>query len=124
MIFRLGAEILILVHFGFVAFVVLGGLLVLYRPGIALVHVPAVLWGAATELFGLVCPLTPLEQRFWRLAGEAGYAGDFLEHYLVSILYPAGLTRALQVRLGVGVVLLNAVLYAWVVTRARNHRQR
>jgi hypothetical protein len=119
MIFRLGAEIIILIHLGFVAFVALGGLLVLYRPRIALVHVPAALWGAATELFGIVCPLTPLEQRLWRLAGEAGYAGDFLEHYLVSILYPAGLTRALQVKLGIAVVLINVMLYAWVLLRAR-----
>jgi hypothetical protein len=119
MLYRLGAEVVILVHFAFVAFVVLGALLVLHRPWIAFIHVPAALWGAATEFFGIVCPLTPLEQRLWRLAGEAGYAGDFIEHYLAPILYPAELTRALQLRLGIAVLAVNLALYAWVLARAR-----
>jgi hypothetical protein len=107
------------VHFAFVAFVVGGALLVVYRPWVAFVHVPAVLWGAATELFGIVCPLTPLEQRFWRLAGETGYAGDFLEHYLASILYPTGLTRTVQVGLGSALLALNVALYGWALARRR-----
>jgi hypothetical protein len=119
MIFRLAAELVILAHFAFVAFVVLGASLVLYRPRIAFVHVPAVLWSAATELLGIVCPLTPLEQRLWRLAGEIGYAGDFLDHYLTSILYPTGLTRAVQIGLGSALLVLNLVLYGWVFARRR-----
>ena len=122
MLYRLGAEIVILFHFAFVAFVVLGALLALRWPRVALIHVPAALWGAATELFGIVCPLTPLEQRLWRLAGEAGYAGDFVEHYLTSILYPAGLTHNLQLGLGIAVLALNLVLYGWIFARRRQTR--
>jgi hypothetical protein len=119
MIYRLAAELVILVHFAFVAFVVVGALLVAYRPWVAFVHVPAVLWGAATELLGIVCPLTPLEQRLWRLAGETGYAGDFLDHYLTLILYPTGLTRTMQVGLGGALLVLNVVLYGWTLARWR-----
>jgi hypothetical protein len=119
MIYRLAAELVILVHFAFVAFVVVGALLVAYRPWVAFVHVPAVLWGAATELLGIVCPLTPLEQRLWRLAGETGYAGDFLDHYLTLILYPTGLTRTVQVGLGGALLVLNVVLYGWTLARWR-----
>jgi hypothetical protein len=86
------------------------------------VHVPAVLWGAATELLSIVCPLTPLEQRLWRLAGETGYAGDFLDHYLASILYPSGLTRAAQLALGVAALVLNVALYGWIFARRRQTR--
>ena len=84
MIYRLAAELVILVHFAFVAFVVLGALLVPYRPRIAFAHVPAVIWGAATELLGIVCPLTPLEQRLWRQAGETGYVPMGLKEKLVG----------------------------------------
>ena len=114
---RLAAELVILVHFAFVAFVVLGALLVPYRPRIAFAHVPAVIWGAATELLGIVCPLTPLEQRLWRQAGETGYAGDFLDHYLTSILYPTGLTRATQIGLGAALLALNLALYGYALVR-------
>jgi hypothetical protein len=120
MIYRLAAELVILVHFAFVAFVVLGALLVVHRPWVAFVHVPAVLWGAATELFGIVCPLTPLEQRLWRLAGKTGYAGDFLDHYLTSILYPTGLTRTVQLVLGSALLALNLGLYGWAWSRRRS----
>jgi hypothetical protein len=122
MIYRLGAELVILCHFAFVAFVVLGGLLALYRPRVAFVHIPAALWGAATELLGIVCPLTPLEQRLWRLAGETGYAGDFLDHYLTSILYPTGLTRAVQLCLGTALLAFNLALYGWAFAHHRKRR--
>jgi hypothetical protein len=119
MIYRFAAELVILVHFAFVAFVVLGAVLVVFRPWVAFVHVPAVIWGAATELLSIVCPLTPLEQRLWRLAGETGYAGDFLDHYLTSILYPTGLTRTVQIGLGSALLALNLGLYAWALARRR-----
>lgn len=119
MIYRVGAELLVIIHLAFVVFVVCGALLVLYRRWIALLHVPMALWGAATELLGIVCPLTPLEQRLWRLAGEAGYENGFIEHYLLPLLYPAGLTRSLQIGLGLGALLVNGALYAWVLARGR-----
>jgi hypothetical protein len=118
-IYRVGAELLVIIHLAFVVFVVCGALLVLYRRWIALLHVPMALWGAATELLGIVCPLTPLEQRLWRLAGEAGYENGFIEHYLLPLLYPAGLTRSLQIGLGLGALLVNGALYAWILARGQ-----
>jgi Protein of Unknown function (DUF2784) len=118
-IYQVGAELLVIVHCAFVAFVVFGALLVLYRPWIAFLHVPMALWGATTELLGIVCPLTPLEQALWRRAGEAGYEGGFIEHYLLPLVYPAGLTRSVQIALGIAVLLVNLALYAWIVIRDR-----
>jgi len=92
--------------------VVGGGVLVLWRRGWAVLHVPAVAWGAWTEFTGTLCPLTPWEQALRRQAGEAGYAGGFVEHYVVPLIYPAALTPRLQFALGVFVLLLNAAIYA------------
>jgi hypothetical protein len=119
MLYRLLADIVLILHAGFVAFVVLGALLVLRWPRIAWVHVPVVLWGAGIEFLGGICPLTPLENHWRRLAGELGYPGGFVEHYVVSALYPDGLTRRAQLVLGALVLLINAAIYAWVLWRRR-----
>jgi hypothetical protein len=105
------ADLVVALHFGFVLFVVLGGLLVLRWRWVALVHLPAAVWGAWVEFSGRICPLTPLENQYRRLGGEAGYAGGFIEHYILPVLYPHGLTRGIQVALGIIVVTLNAALY-------------
>ena len=115
MLYRSLADLVLLVHLAFVLFVVLGGLIVLRWPRVAWVHVPVALYGAAIEFLGFICPLTPLEVRLRRLGGEAGYEGGFVEHYVTAALYPAGLTRELQLGLGVGVLVLNAVVYSLVV---------
>ncbi len=107
----------VLVHVAFVVFVVFGGLAALRWPKVAWLHVPCALWGAWVEVAGWICPLTPLEISWRRRAGEAGYEGGFLEHYVVPLLYPAGLTREVQVGLGVAVVVLNVVVYALVWRR-------
>lgn len=109
-----------LVHFAFVAFVVLGGLPALRWPRFAWIHVPAALWGIVIEWAGWICPLTPLENRLRRLGGEAGYAGGFVEHYVLPVLYPRGLTREVQLILGALVLLLNVAVYLAVI---RRHRQ-
>ena len=111
------ADLVLLLHVAFVAFVVLGGLSVLRWARVGWLHVPCVLWGAWVEVAGWVCPLTPLENELRRRAGEVGYGGGFLEHYVVPVLYPAGLTRELQVGLGVAVLVLNGAIYAKLVTR-------
>jgi len=116
---RLLADAVVAFHFAFIVFVVAGGLLVLWRRGWALLHLPAVAWGAWTEFTGTICPLTPWEQALRRQAGEAGYAGGFVEHYLVPLIYPAALTPGLQIALGAFVLLLNAALYAGVWRRWR-----
>jgi hypothetical protein len=115
MIFRLSADLLVALHFAFIVFVALGGLLVLKWQWLALLHIPAVIWGMLIELHGWICPLTPLEIQFRELAGEAGYAGSFIDHYLMSLIYPAGLTRELQITLAILLAGLNLLVYGYVV---------
>jgi hypothetical protein len=109
----------VVLHFAYVAFVVLGGLLVLRNRRWAWVHLPAVLWGAFVELAGWVCPLTPLENRLRALAGLETYTGDFVGRYLLPVLYPENLTRGAQIILGAGLVAWNLFLYARAFRRAR-----
>ena len=118
----LAADLVVLLHFAFILFVVLGGLLVLRWPKLAWLHLPAAAWGAAIELAGGLCPLTPLENALRRAAGEAGYGGGFIEHYLLPIIYPAALTRDIQLVLGLAVLFLNLAVYAWIVLRRRRAR--
>jgi hypothetical protein len=118
----LGADLVVVIHFVFIVFVVAGGLLVLRHPRLAWVHVPVVGWGAGIELVGGICPLTPLENALRRAAGEAGYHGGFIEHYLLPLIYPAGLTPEIGIVLGVGVLLVNGVVYALLWRRRRGGR--
>jgi hypothetical protein len=120
--YRLLADAVLVTHAAFVAFVMLGGLLAWRRPRLAWLHLPAVAWGAWIELTGGVCPLTPLENRLRSLAGEQGYPGGFLEHYLLALLYPDGLTHELQLALALLVLAVNAVVYAVAWRRLRRDR--
>lgn len=113
------ADAVLVLHLGFLVFVVLGGLLVLRRPWVAWLHLPAAAWGAWIEFAGSVCPLTPLENHLRRAGGEAGYTGGFIDHYLVPVLYPPGLTRTHQIVLGCGVLIVNGVAYLLVLRRRR-----
>lgn len=105
------ADAVMLLHFAFIVFVVAGAVLLHRWPGLAWVHLPAVLWGAYAVLSGAICPLTPLENRLREMAGEQGYASGYIEHYLLPIIYPPGLTRGVQALLGAGVLALNVWLY-------------
>ena len=118
MLFRSLADLVVVAHLAFVAFAVLGGLAALKWPRVAWIHLPAVAWAALIEYAGWVCPLTPLENALRRAGGQAGYAGGFVERYLVPVLYPADLTRAVQIGLGTAVLLLNTLVY-WQVARRR-----
>jgi hypothetical protein len=119
---RLLADAVLLLHGLFILFAVLGGLLVWRWPRLAWLHLPAAAWAAWVVSAGWICPLTPLENALRRSAGEAGYSGGFVEHYLLGLIYPEGLTRPVQIALGLGVVLLNAVLYALLISgRIRRH---
>ena len=113
------ANLIVLVHFLFVVFVVLGGLLALRWPRIIWLHVPAVIWGALVEFTGWICPLTPLENRLRRAAGDTSYQGDFIAHYILPALYPNGLTRRDQLMLGGIALALNFAIYALVFVRHR-----
>jgi hypothetical protein len=120
------ADAVLALHALFVVFVVLGGLLVLRWPRLAGLHLPAVAWGVWIEWSGGICPLTPLEQRLRAAAGEAGYAGGFIEHYVGAVIYPEGLTRELQVGLGAAALGFNLLIYAvlWRLRRRRGARTR
>jgi len=111
--------VIIVAHFLFIAFVAAGGLLVLRWPSLAWVHLPAVVWGVVVELAGWICPLTPLENYLRQLAGKSSYSGDFIEQYLIPIIYPANLTAATQYILGGLVIAVNLILYFLVIQKQR-----
>ena len=111
MTYRLLADAVLVLHLAFIAFALLGGLLVLRWPRIAWVHLPAVAWGVIVAWVGWVCPLTPLENQLRVLGGEAAYRGGFISHYLTMVIYPDGLTRAMQGVLGVILLTLNVAVY-------------
>ncbi|MHB8769939.1 MAG: DUF2784 domain-containing protein [Syntrophales bacterium] len=119
MTYRLLADLVVIIHSGFVLFAVLGGFLVLWRVRWAWVHLPAFLWAAFIELSGGICPLTPLEDRLRLLGGQEVYGGDFIDRFVMPLLYPDGLTREYQLLLGGFVLLLNAAIYAVRWDRAR-----
>lgn len=120
--FALLADLVVALHLAFVAFAIAGGLLVWRYPWVAWLHLPALLWAIGIEIYGGVCPLTPLENQLRVMAGEAGYAGGFVEHYLLPVLYPAGLTRDTQVVLGLGLAGLNALIYLGLLRRQARGR--
>jgi hypothetical protein len=115
--FRILADAILVVHLGFILFVVAGGFLVRWRKGVAWVHIPTVAWGALIEFMGWVCPLTPLEIWARSRAGESGYTGGFIEHYLLPVVYPAALTHDVQIALGTLVLVVNVTIYTWIVRK-------
>ena len=119
MIWSAIADALVVVHFAFTAFVIFGGFLTWRWPRLALAHLPALAWGCWIEVSHSICPLTPLENHWRHLAGEAGYRGGFLAHYLVRVLYPPGLTWQIQQELAVLLITINVVAYAGLIRRRR-----
>ena len=120
--YLLAANLVLLVHLLFIGVVVLGGLAVLRRPRLALLHIPAAVWGFLVEAMGWYCPLTDLENELLRRAGEAGYTSGFLEQYLLAVIYPEGLTREIQYVLAALVVVINAAVYITLWRRLRHPR--
>lgn len=116
--YHLGADLVLLLHLAFVLFVVAGGLIVLKWPRLAWLHLPAVAWGAVVEFTGWICPLTPLENLLRTLAGASTYDADFIQHYILPLLYPAELTRDIQLILGMIVISVNVTVYGWLWRRA------
>lgn len=114
---RIAADFLVILHFGFIVFVVIGGLFVFRWRWVMYLHIPAAVWGALVEFKGWLCPLTPLEQYFRRLSGIS-YQGGFVEHYILPLVYPVGLTRPMQIFFGIFVVAVNVVIYSCL---AANH---
>lgn len=123
MLFTALALLTVLLHFAFILFVIFGGFAVARRPRLLPVHLACAAWGAYVSLAHRICPLTPLENWFRRQGGGMAYRGDFLEHYLLAVIYPTGLTATFQSVLGLGVILLNLGVYAWIL-RSRRTRAR
>lgn len=119
---RLLADAVVVVHLLFIAFVMVGGFAALRWPRLALAHLPAAGWAVLVEASGCICPLTPLENRLRQAAGDAGYSSSFVDHYLLPIIYPAGLTRSSQWALAALVLLVNLVAYGWLLHRRRRMR--
>lgn len=122
MVYRFLADIVLIVHFAFVLFVVLGAPLILRWPRVVWLHLPVAGWGTIIEFAGWRCPLTPLEVSLRRLGGEQGYAGGFIDRYVGAILYPGELPRIAHITLGMLVLAINAAIYAFLLRRRRKQR--
>lgn len=118
MIFYVLFNLIVVVHFFYVLFVVFGGFLVVKWRSLAWIHVPAFLWAAFIEWVGWVCPLTPLENWLRETGGIETYQDGFIEHYLLPLLYPLELTRTLQIFLGLFVLVINLGIYGWILRRS------
>ena len=114
MIFQLLADLVVILHLAFIVFALFGGLLVLWRRWFIWAHIPAVIWALIVEFSGRICPLTPFENELRMKAGEAGYSGGFIEHYITSLIYPAGLNVDMQIILGLIAACINIFIYAIV----------
>lgn len=119
MYYKLAADLVVIIHFAFIIFAILGGLLVLYRRWIAWFHVPAGMWAAAISFGGWICPLTPIELSLRQSAGQHGYEGGFVEHYIIPVIYPEAYTPQLAILLGVGVIIINVIIYGFVFYKWR-----
>ena len=118
------ASAIVLAHLLFIAFVICGGLLVIRWPRLVVVHLPAAVWGAVVEIFGWVCPLTPLENHFRLLAGNSSYSGDFIARYLLPVIYPENLTATMQQVFGGFVIIINLFFYTIAIQKLQSRRHR
>jgi hypothetical protein len=116
------AELILVFHGLFILWAVFGALAVWHRISLAWLHLPAAAWAAGIVIAGAVCPLTPLEIELRRKAGQAGYEGSFIDHYLTSLIYPEGLTRPVQIALGIAVIAINLGLYGTIWRKWRRSR--
>jgi hypothetical protein len=112
MLYSVLAELVLAVHAAFIVFALLGGLLALRWRALPWIHLPCVLWVTLVELRGWICPLTPLENQLREAAGARGYSGSFIEHYLLPLVYPSGLTPGVRVLLAVIALGINLAVYA------------
>ena len=114
MAYNLLADVVVLIHLAFVLFAVLGALLIIRWRKVLWLHLPAAVWGGLIEFTAAPCPLTPLENWLRMQGGGSGYAGGFVGHYLMPILYPSGLTPKVQFILGGVVIGVNLIIYGYV----------
>jgi hypothetical protein len=117
--YQLLADVVVVAHVGFVMFAVFGAFLAVKWRRVIWIHLAAVIWAAIVEFFGWICPLTPLENWLRQKAGGAVYRSDFIAHYILPLLYPEGLTRRLQIALGIFIIVLNLGIYGWLFRESR-----
>jgi hypothetical protein len=117
MLFSMAADLILLLHAGFILFVVFGGLLIFRDGRWALAHLPAAIWGTVIELTGWICPLTPLENALRRVGGQEPYSGDCIDHYVMPLIYPPALTHSYQIQIALFVLALNIVIYGYYTYR-------
>ncbi|TAJ09414.1 DUF2784 domain-containing protein [Marinilabiliaceae bacterium JC017] len=122
MIFQILADLTIIIHGLFILFILFGALLAFRWKRIIWFHLPLAIWGAMVEYFHWICPLTPLENHFRRLSGEAGYEGDFIEQYLIPVIYPENLTPQFQIIFGSIVVVINLIIYSSLVYKWKKNK--
>ena len=122
MVYSLLADLLVVFHIVFILFVVLGGLFVFKWPRIGYLHIHAAVWGGLIEIQGWLCPLTPIENRLRQVAGTTSYKDSFIQHYLIPVIYPTELTREVQLFLGLSVLILNGIVYIWILLRVLEKR--
>ena len=123
MTYNLLADLVVILHLLFIALVIFGGLLVLWRKWTLWLHLPALCWVIILLSNSLICPLTPLENYLRHAAGQAGYQGGFIAHYLIPIIYPAGLTPQIQLLLGIIILAINLLIYGTVIYKLRAIRR-
>ena len=122
MLARVAADLLLLIHLGFILFAILGGLLAFKWRNIIWLHIPCALWGIGIELTGGICPLTPLENKLRVAAGETGYSAGFIEHYITPVIYPGGLSYKIQILLATLLLAINIVVYYLVFFGVKKNR--
>lgn len=122
MIYRIAADIVLVAHFAFIVLVVAGGILVFRYAWFVWIHVPAACWGAFVEISGRICPLTTLENFLRVRAGQEGYVDSFIQHYILPVIYPAGLTRNIQLALAGLVIVVNVIIYTAILLRKKRQK--
>ena len=118
---ELAANLTLIVHFAFILFVVFGALLFFVATKIIFIHFPALIWGSYIELTNSICPLTYLENWFLHKANLTTYSEGFIQNYLVPIVYPVSLTKDLQIYLGIALIVINIVFYAFIFNKLKKN---
>ena len=118
---ELAADIILIIHFLFILFVIFGALLLFVEKKIVFIHIPAIIWGSYIELTHSICPLTYLENWLLQKANLTTYSEGFIQNYLVPIVYPTNLTKDIQIFLGIALILINIVIYAFIFSKLKKN---
>ena len=116
------ADIVVYIHFGFVFFVIFGGLIYYLWSNCPYLHLPAIFWGLWIELSGSVCPLTPIENWLIEHSGGASYRSSFIEQHITQFLYPTDLDQNIKYYLAAGLIVINLIIYIHII-RKRGRRK-